>query len=512
MKPDLPQDYNVVTVTRRTSGLGFESTQDLSPYSTSRCFYRASWWFSGGWVVSRVPQMRLSVPKSQRIQVPPRGHRFFLHHVRCYFWARVALPTPAEPSAPPTRSQARIGVPKSCLQKTLPRFFLRPSQTRLVPHASAEPSARPARSQIRIGVPRFFAVHPALFPDAGALPAPLEPSARTPSHAEPSAHPERSQTRIGVPKSHPQKHTANFFFCNLIGAVPGRGGHYPRFQPRLGIGGISKFALGAISAQSPRPGIHSDVYPPPSATTSARLSHSHLRFCSPAASHNNPQQPQAAMSHHQSNKAKFLTYRATRPYAKEGPGWCYNVACAADVDIAQHAAGTLTDFTFRIVPTGRAASSSFEKQREDKASVPCWPDPHAVPTKVIHWPDEDDVRVGFRADKGDVWVYFSADKGDVRAGSYADKGDVQLGLFTNKDNVLMKLHADKDSMHKARWGPSWGCHAGHGMGGRRAASAHLTCHMGATRPEPHCAVVSPSRDGICGRVAARANKTLVYPP
>ncbi|KAJ7785616.1 hypothetical protein B0H14DRAFT_3506683 [Mycena olivaceomarginata] len=379
-----------------------------------------------------------------------------------------------EPSAPPTRSQARIGVPKSCLQKTLPRFFCALPGRGWYPHASAEPSARPACSQIRISVPRSRPrKHAAkdfsrstrrfswtrghypclqsplleplrmrsllLAPSAsrcalvgttrvfGALssspPSPAEPPAR-PEHSQPRigpsprtplrlrsppARPERSQTRIGVPKSHPQKHTANFFFCDLIGAVPGRGGTYPRlrslpldpphFQPRLGVGGISKFALGAISVQSPRPGIHSDVYPPPLATMSTRWASTtppylflhpprrfslsfilqpHLvldslalsrislapcqKFSLPSlsscttsllpptfldlTSHNNPQQPQAAMSHHQSNKAKFLTYRATHPYAKEGPGWCYNVAYAADVDIAQHAAGTLTNDTF----------------------------------------------------------------------------------------------------------------------------------------------------------------------
>ncbi|KAJ7321340.1 hypothetical protein DFH08DRAFT_818707 [Mycena albidolilacea] len=443
------------------------------------------------------------------------------------------------PSAP--RRQTRIGVPKSHPQK----HTAKKKKCDLI-------GTVPRRG----GTTRVF----------GAL------SSNPRSPAEPPACPEHSQTRIGVPKSHPQKLTANFFFCDLIGAVPGRGGHYPRlrslpldpprFQPRLGIGGISKFALPAISAQSPQPGIHSDVYPPPSATTSARL----------------PQQPSTTPGHdepvcsqsggrgrrltrfsHQSNKAEFLTHRATRPYAKEGPGWCYNVACAADVNIAQHAAGILTDDAFlarmkwkvghtndwqrrqqeyRVCDVGKThiwicgwevsrqyycerlaqleelcdsgeratincvcgvshreyfsfttvggftefsalmtrhfvlkvTTPSFEKQREDKASVPCWPDPRAVPTKAIHWPDEDDVRVGFRANKGDVRVYFSADKGDVRAGSYADKGDVQLGLFTDKDDVLTKLHADKDSMHKARRGPSWGCHAGHGMGAQRAAA------------------------------------------
>ncbi|KAJ7843222.1 hypothetical protein B0H14DRAFT_3456331 [Mycena olivaceomarginata] len=128
--------------------------------------------------------------------------------------AWVALPTPAEPSAPPARSQ----------------IFLRPSRTRLVPPASAEPSARPARSQIHIGVPRsrprkhavkdFLRSTRSCSRTRRHYPAPSEPSARTPSHAEPSTRPKRSQMRIGVPRSRPQKHTAKDFFCDLFGAVP----------------------------------------------------------------------------------------------------------------------------------------------------------------------------------------------------------------------------------------------------------------------------------------------------
>ncbi|KAJ7855447.1 hypothetical protein B0H14DRAFT_3448974 [Mycena olivaceomarginata] len=626
-------------------------------------------------------RVRISLDASERTQVSaypspasrPADADFFLRHVRCYFWVRVALPTPAEPSAPPAGSQ-----------KTLPRFFCALPGRGWYPHASAEPSVRPARSQIRIGVPRsrprkhaakdfsrstrrcsWTRGHyprlrsPLLEPvrmrslllaasaPRRTLACPDPAPENTPLRifrGPPGAVPGRGGTtrafgalcsnpfacgafclpralpRIGVPRSRPRKHAAKNFFLRPIRRCSRTQGHYPRlrspllkppspaepparpersqtrigvpnlpldpprFQPHLGVGGISKFALPAISAQSPQPGIHSDVYPPPSATTSARwastapavslppsttpvfpvllpsvslgpgfsrtvqnfsrtlseiffafpliLHHlpspSHISGPHPAASHNNPQRPQAAMSHHQSNKAKFLTYRATRPYAKEGPGWCYNVACAADVDIAQHAAGTphrrrffgANEMESRPYERLAAAAAGIQglRRREDPIWICGWEvsrryycerlaqleelcdggeratidcvcgvshreyfsfatvggftefNPCAVPTKAIHWPDEDDVRVGFRADKGDVRVYFSADKGDVRAGSYADKGDVQLGLFTDKDDVLTKLHADKDSTHKARRGPSWGCHAGHGMGARRAAT------------------------------------------
>ncbi|KAJ7839048.1 hypothetical protein B0H14DRAFT_3458999 [Mycena olivaceomarginata] len=360
----------------------------------------------------------------------------------------------------------------------------------LAPSAPRRASACPSPTLKNIPPIFFFATYSALFPDAGALPASSEPSPRTPfaygaacspralpdahrraqipppkthrqkkncnligavpgcggttrafgalssnprSPAEPPARPEHSQTRIGVPKSHPQKHTTNFFFATSSALFPDAGGitrvfeafrstprassrasasggfpnsrcqQYPRKvrsreftrtyilllrRPRArggrrrsrhisssihhaGFPCPSSFSLtwSWILSHCPEFLSHlvrnflclpSHPAPPPFSLphfwTSVQLpghylslSHSHLRFCSPAASHNNPQRPQAAMSQyaqsgergrrltrfsHQSNKAKFLTYRATRPYAKEGPGWCYNVACAADVDIA----------------------------------------------------------------------------------------------------------------------------------------------------------------------------------
>ncbi|KAJ7708599.1 hypothetical protein B0H14DRAFT_3525379 [Mycena olivaceomarginata] len=557
--------------------------------------------------------------------------------------------SPAEPPARPEHSQTRIGVPKSHPQKHTAIFFLRPnrccSRTRghypRLRSPLLEPPVHLRSRLLALSAPRRASACPNPTPKntppkkkncdlIGAVPGhggttrvfgALSSNPRSP--AEPPARPEHSQTRIG-PSARPP----------ALPAAPRRRGDFQiRVASNIRAKSAAGNSLGRISSSfsdhERAVGVDGPAVSLPPSTTpvflvllpSASLgpgfsrtvqnfsrtlseiffvfplilhhlpSPSHISGPHPAASHNNPQRPQAAMSHHQSNKAKFLTYRATRPYAKEGPGWCYNVACAADVDIAQHAAGTLTDGAFLARMKWKVGHTNDwqRRQREyrgcdvrkthiwicgwevsrwyycehltqleelcdggeratidcvcgvshreyfsfatvgsftefnalmtrvitymneqptrsfltlhlhlrsrhlqpdftyyiirhfvlkvttpwaqaDKASVPCWPDPHAVPTKAIHWPDEDDVRVGFRADKSDVRVYFSADKGDVQAGSYADKGDVPLGLFTDKDDVLTKLHADKDSTHKARRGPSWGCHAGHGMGARQAAA------------------------------------------
>ncbi|KAJ7447044.1 hypothetical protein B0H11DRAFT_2214441 [Mycena galericulata] len=50
-------------------------------------------------------------------------------------------------------------------------------------------------------------------------------------------------------------------------------------------------------------------------------------------------------------RAGFLVKRAARPFAKEGPGSCYNVACAKETDIALLRSGGLTeaDFLGRLV-------------------------------------------------------------------------------------------------------------------------------------------------------------------
>ncbi|KAJ6530240.1 hypothetical protein B0H19DRAFT_1273903 [Mycena capillaripes] len=61
---------------------------------------------------------------------------------------------------------------------------------------------------------------------------------------------------------------------------------------------------------------------------------------------NDAQPPMSQASVHELKKAKFLVDRASCPYANEGPGVCYNVACAADDDIKRYRAGKLTGAQF----------------------------------------------------------------------------------------------------------------------------------------------------------------------
>ncbi|KAJ7703864.1 hypothetical protein B0H14DRAFT_2647692 [Mycena olivaceomarginata] len=102
---------------------------------------------------------------------------------------------------------------------------------------------------------------------------------------------------------------------------------------------------------------------------------------------------------------------------------------------------------------------------KDKVTVPCWPDPRVVPTKATHWPDEDDVQVGFSADKGDVRAAFVLTK---TTGGWA--------------SMRQRRYADKDSTHKARWGSQLGVPGGAWNG--RVAGRCVTCAgrgMGAWR-------------------------------
>ncbi|KAJ7429085.1 hypothetical protein B0H11DRAFT_1946012 [Mycena galericulata] len=54
---------------------------------------------------------------------------------------------------------------------------------------------------------------------------------------------------------------------------------------------------------------------------------------------------------HIAKKAAFIAKRATRPFAKEGAGSCYNVACAQNIDIALWKLGHITgvEFLSRLV-------------------------------------------------------------------------------------------------------------------------------------------------------------------
>ncbi|KAJ7810199.1 hypothetical protein B0H13DRAFT_1927458 [Mycena leptocephala] len=67
---------------------------------------------------------------------------------------------------------------------------------------------------------------------------------------------------------------------------------------------------------------------------------------------------------HESKLAKFLAHRASHPYAKEGPGVCYNVACASNDDIAEYRAGALTGGQFLARLKWKVGHSSDWERRQ----------------------------------------------------------------------------------------------------------------------------------------------------
>ncbi|KAJ7431769.1 hypothetical protein B0H11DRAFT_2261413 [Mycena galericulata] len=69
---------------------------------------------------------------------------------------------------------------------------------------------------------------------------------------------------------------------------------------------------------------------------------------------------------HIAKKAEFIAKRATRPFAKEGPGVCYNVASARNTDIALYRRRQITgaEFLARLVwKVGH--TSDFKRRRRD---------------------------------------------------------------------------------------------------------------------------------------------------
>ncbi|KAJ7870038.1 hypothetical protein B0H13DRAFT_2340557 [Mycena leptocephala] len=75
---------------------------------------------------------------------------------------------------------------------------------------------------------------------------------------------------------------------------------------------------------------------------------------------------------HNSKKAKFLVFHSTHPYANEGWGSCYAVACVDDADIVLYRAGTITaaDLKARIKWKVGHTNDPERRQREyEKCNV-----------------------------------------------------------------------------------------------------------------------------------------------
>ncbi|KAJ7817324.1 hypothetical protein B0H13DRAFT_2379774 [Mycena leptocephala] len=68
-------------------------------------------------------------------------------------------------------------------------------------------------------------------------------------------------------------------------------------------------------------------------------------------------------SSHISARDKFLDVRSVRPYAKEGPGSCYNIACVDDADIALYRAGGITGADLLARMTWKIGHSNDHERR-----------------------------------------------------------------------------------------------------------------------------------------------------
>ncbi|KAJ7752482.1 hypothetical protein DFH07DRAFT_959398 [Mycena maculata] len=85
---------------------------------------------------------------------------------------------------------------------------------------------------------------------------------------------------------------------------------------------------------------------------------------------------------HNAKKAQFLVKRAAQPFAREGPGSCYNVACVKSTDIELYQGGGLTgaEFLARLVwkvgHTNDIERQQGEYGRCDKGQTHIW---------VCHW-------------------------------------------------------------------------------------------------------------------------------
>ncbi|KAJ7909292.1 hypothetical protein B0H13DRAFT_1877793 [Mycena leptocephala] len=69
---------------------------------------------------------------------------------------------------------------------------------------------------------------------------------------------------------------------------------------------------------------------------------------------------------------RFLDVRSVRPYAKEGPGSCYNIACVDDADIALYRAGGITGADLLARMTWKIGHSNDHERRRREYGGAMW--------------------------------------------------------------------------------------------------------------------------------------------
>ncbi|KAJ7458405.1 hypothetical protein B0H11DRAFT_1924833 [Mycena galericulata] len=84
------------------------------------------------------------------------------------------------------------------------------------------------------------------------------------------------------------------------------------------------------------------------------------------------------LSSHDAKKAEFFVKRAAQPFAREGPGSCYNVACVKDADIVLYRDGVLTGvqllerMVWKVGHTNDIERRQGEYGRCDKGQTHIW--------------------------------------------------------------------------------------------------------------------------------------------
>ncbi|KAJ7869064.1 hypothetical protein B0H13DRAFT_1896764 [Mycena leptocephala] len=297
----------------------------------------------GGFPANPRPQRRGG--GEERTIAAPKSGFFFSHPVRLYLPAKGALHGPF--SLPNVRERwGRSGI------KTAKKRFFFPLWQRWSESPARWPGPPTRTSGDRfLGrahiIGAFFFSQPGALPDSGSLPRPSQTRRSSP----PTSVDPRCTKRVSTKKP-------------ALGILPAR--FYPKptiSRTRISLAPVNlTFVVPLILHHLPAaPPPFLDLLPPSWSALQAfliplglpqRSDHSH--------------DPERAMNNNAAygyGLERFLDVRSVRPYAKEGPGSCYNIACVDDANIALYRAGGITGADLLARMTWKIGHSNDHERR-----------------------------------------------------------------------------------------------------------------------------------------------------
>ncbi|KAJ7833394.1 hypothetical protein B0H13DRAFT_2370481 [Mycena leptocephala] len=316
----------------------------------------------GGFPANPRPQRRGG--GEERTIAAPKSGFFFSHPVRLYLPAKGL-------SAAHSRSQTRGSVGVDLGSRPQKKSFFFPLWQRWSESPARWPGPPTRTSGDRfLGrahiIGAFFFSQPGALPDSGSLPRPSQTRRSSP----PTSVDPRCTKRVSTKKPALGILPARFYPKPTISrtryafATPPSLFFHP--PPWISLAPVNlTFVVPLILHHLPAaPPPFLDLLPPSWSALQAfliplglpqRSDHSH--------------DPERAMNNnaaHISARDKFLDVRSVRPYAKEGPGSCYNIACVDDADIALYRAGGITgaDLLARMTWKIRHSNDHERRRRE----------------------------------------------------------------------------------------------------------------------------------------------------